>query len=150
MTSSAKDSAMPVRHAESAPISSPAGRMRGWSVIPIPNFDIQARALERKAAVCPHGLRGARYCRRATKGGLLLAGDVRRQLAPSDRELVDLVGAVGEAQRAQVRICGGEVEVVGDAAAAVHLDRAIQHLQRHVGGGYLDRGDLGAGVAVAD
>ena len=37
-----------------------------------------------------------------------------------------------------------------DAAAAVHLDRAVDDAERDVRRGDLDRGDLGAGVLVAD
>ena len=51
-------------------------------------------------------------------------------LLPRDRHLVDLVGPVGEAQRAQVRRTSRQREVVATPAAAVDLDRAVDDLQR--------------------
>src|SRR5438132_10606033 len=50
------------------------------------------------------------------------------------RDLIAMhfVGAVGETQRARVRIRIGESEIVRHAAAAVHLHRPVDHLQRDV------------------
>ena len=72
------------------------------------------------------------------------------QLAARDGALVHLVGPVGQPQGAQVGVGHGEREVVGDAGAAVHLDGAVDDLQRDVRGGDLDRRDLGPRFLVAD
>src|SRR5690242_20333824 len=50
------------------------------------------------------------------------------ELDLGDLVAMDLVGAVGEAQRARVRIGIGEAEVLRHAAAAVHLHRPVDHL----------------------
>src|SRR5262245_2542586 len=71
------------------------------------------------------------------------------QLKPGDRLAVDFVGAVGQAQRALVRPCAGQVEVLADAAAAVGLKRAVDHTQGHVRRDDFDHGDLGARRLVA-
>src|SRR5205085_2530545 len=57
--------------------------------------------------------------------GRHLAGNVRRELAPGDRQLVDLIGTVGEPQRAQVCVGRCKREVLTDAGAAVYLDRSV-------------------------
>ena len=44
----------------------------------------------------------------------------------------------------------GQAEVLGDAAAAVDLDRAVDDVEGHVGGHHLDHGDLGTRRLVAD
>src|SRR5271166_3637456 len=80
----------------------------------------------------------------------LVVREMGRELAAGDRELVDLIGAVGETEGAQVGIGRGEVEVIRDAGSAVNLDRPVEHVQGDVGRGHLDRRDLGACMAVAD
>ncbi len=60
---------------------------------------------------CPPRARGASWCA-LNNCSVSLGGHVRRQLAPCDRELVHLVGAVGQAQGAQVRVGPGERKVV--------------------------------------
>src|SRR6266540_3874481 len=72
------------------------------------------------------------------------------QLAPCDRELVHLVWAIRDPQRARGRVHGGEWEVVAHAPASVHLDRTVDHLRRHLGCGDLDRRDLDPRALVAD
>src|SRR6476619_6851967 len=78
--------------------------------------------------------------------------DVTTTLAPAagDGVLVHLVGPVGQPQGAQVGGGHGEWEVVGDPGAAVHLDGAVDNLQRDVGGGDLDGRDLGLRLLIAD
>ena len=72
------------------------------------------------------------------------------QLGAGERRLVHLVGAVGEAQRADGGVRRGEREVLGEAAGAVRLDGAVDDLLDDLGGGDLDRLDLGVRAAVAD
>ncbi len=62
-------------------------------------------------AVPQAGQRPACATNRASQS-LPLARHVRRELAPGDRELVDLVGPVRQAQGAQVRVSPGEGVVV--------------------------------------
>ncbi|VXB60568.1 hypothetical protein PSEUDO8BK_30768 [Pseudomonas sp. 8BK] len=59
------------------------------------------------------------------------------------------VRAVGQAQGALHGIPVGQREVVGHPGAAVDLDRAVDHLQRHVRCNHLDLGDLAGGDLVA-
>ena len=63
---------------------------------------------------------------------------------------MDLVGPVGEPEGTQTCVHPGQREVVGDAAAAVGLDGAIDHPERHVGSHDLDGGDLGGRSLVTD
>src|SRR5690606_34460701 len=91
---------------------------------------------------------GARTGRMSAAGGALRLA--AQHLHPRERALVDLVRAVGDAQRPLVGPEAGEREVVGHAAAAVDLDRPVDDLERHVRSLDLDRGDLGAGLLVAD
>ena len=70
--------------------------------------------------------------------------DFRHRLA------VHLVGPVGEAQRARMRVGEGEVEILADAGAAADLDGAVDHLQRDVRRHDLDHRDLGPRRLVAD
>src|SRR5438270_11511211 len=72
------------------------------------------------------------------------------ELLAGDRALVNLVGPVGQAERAQVGVHRGQREVVADPGATVDLNRPIDHAQRNVGSGDLDRRDLASGVLVAD
>ena len=74
----------------------------------------------------------------------------RREFQPRDRAVVDLVRPVGEAQRAHVRVGAGEIEIVGDAAAAMRLDRVVDDLERHARRGDLDHRDLELGGLRAD
>src|SRR4029453_17925504 len=72
------------------------------------------------------------------------------QLELADLVAVYLVGAVGQAKRPRAGPHAGELEVVRHAAATVCLDRPVDHLERHVGRGDLDHGDLLARHLVAD
>src|SRR5678816_3313997 len=67
-----------------------------------------------------------------------------------DLVAVHLVGTVGEAQRARVRVGVGEAEIVADAAAAVHLHRPVDHLAGHGRRQHLDHRDLLLRDLVAD
>ena len=58
-----------------------------------------------------------------------LALGVLPELHPRDRAQVHVVRPVGDAQRARVRPHAREREVVGDAAAAVHLDGAVDDVE---------------------
>src|SRR3989442_13399997 len=71
------------------------------------------------------------------------------ELELCDLVAVHLIRAVGEAQRARVRIGIGETEIVGHAAAAVHLHRPVDHLERDVRRQHLDHRDLLLGDFVA-
>src|SRR5262249_34573269 len=57
--------------------------------------------------------------------------------------------AVRETQAADAGVHAREREVLADAAAAVHLDCAVDDLEGHRGRGHLDRSDLGARALVA-
>ena len=72
------------------------------------------------------------------------------EFAAGDGHLVDLVGAVRNSQRAHVCVHFGQREELGHAAGTVHLDRPVDHLERHVGNGHLDAGDLLRCGLVAD
>src|SRR3984957_17857323 len=72
------------------------------------------------------------------------------QLAAGQGPLVHLVGAVGKPQRSRARPQLGQREVLADSAAAVGLDRLVDHPLRHGRGHDLDRLDLGVGSLVAD
>ena len=66
------------------------------------------------------------------------AGEARRalvfaQFEPGDLVPVDLVGAVGQPQRAGRRPGVGEAEIAADAGAAVGLDRPVDHPQAMFG-----------------
>ena len=62
-------------------------------------------------------------------GGVRRRGELA-QLLPRDRPLMDLVGSVGEPQRPQMGVHHRQREVAGYAAAAMHLDRPVDDLQR--------------------
>src|SRR6185436_20269519 len=64
------------------------------------------------------------------------------ELHLGDRVAVNLIGPVGEAQRARMRIGGRKTEVLADAAAAVHLHRPVDHLAGNVRREHLDHRDL--------
>src|SRR5690606_7233744 len=72
------------------------------------------------------------------------------QLQARDLVAVDFVRAVGEAQDAGARPLVRERKVLAHPAAAVKLDRPVEHLQRHVRRRHLDHGDLAARGLVAD
>src|SRR5271170_4810738 len=71
------------------------------------------------------------------------------QLAAGERSLVDLVGAVGEPQRAGARPQVGQREVLAHPSPAVGLDRLVDHPLGHGRGHDLDRLDLGVRALVA-
>src|ERR1700712_432999 len=71
-------------------------------------------------------------------------------LLPRDAAQVHLVGAVGEPEGAGTGPHAGERGGLGDAHAAVHLDRAVEHRQRDAGRDDLDGRDLGAGSLGTD
>src|SRR4051794_7745315 len=71
-------------------------------------------------------------------------------LEPGDGAVVHLVGTVGKPERADSGIVLGETGLVRDAGAAERLDRVVDDLERHVGGGDLDHGDLALRGLVAD
>ena len=75
---------------------------------------------------------------------------VALELAASDHAAVDRVGAVGEAQGAQVQPHARKRRVLADAHAAVHLDRLVGDLHRHPRGDDLDLADPGLGRLDAD
>src|SRR5580698_4046685 len=89
---------------------------------------------------------------RPARSGPVICGSALRavfaELDAGDAALVHLVGAVGQAQRAQMRPGPGEEEVVGNAGRPVHLDGTVEDLQSHGGCGDLDGGDLGPGLLV--
>src|SRR5262249_33592040 len=72
------------------------------------------------------------------------------QLKLGDGFAVDFVRAVGQAQRALVRPGVGQVEVLADAAAAMSLQRAVDHAQGHIRSDDLDHGYFSARGLVAD
>lgn len=78
-----------------------------------------------------------------------LPGHVLAQLELADRRAVHLVRTVGQAQGALHGVPVGQREVVGNPGATVHLDRPVDHLQRHVGRHHLDLGDFALGDLVA-
>src|SRR5438270_1678611 len=82
--------------------------------------------------------------------GRFTRGSLAAQFLARQRELVHLVGTVGQTKRTQVRPHAGQREIVGNAAAAVDLDRPVDDPQRDLRHGELDPGDLDAGMLVAD
>src|SRR5262249_34977817 len=76
---------------------------------------------------------------------LVVLGD----LEPADLIAMDLVRAVGQAQRALVGVHAGQLEDLADAARAMQLQAAVDHLRADVGHRHLDHGDLLAGLLVA-
>jgi NADPH2:quinone reductase len=77
------------------------------------------------------------------------SGRVLPQLAPGQGAFVHLVRAVGQPQGPGRRPDLGQREVLGDAARAVQLDRAVHDPLHRGRGGDLDRLDLGVGALVA-
>src|SRR5687768_18549707 len=71
-------------------------------------------------------------------------GPLPGELFLGDAADVYRVGAVDDAQGARVRPEAGQRGVVADPGATMHLDGAVDDVERHLGGGDLDRGDLGA------
>src|ERR1700722_110887 len=63
---------------------------------------------------------------------------IARQLQASDHAAVHLVRSVGQAQRARGSPRPGKREVVGEAAAAVQLNRHVHDALSHVRGRDLD------------
>jgi len=63
---------------------------------------------------------------------------VLADLDPRDQAAVHLVGAVGEPERPRVGPHRRQREVVGHAAATVHLHREVDHLLGDVGDDHLD------------
>src|SRR5262249_3739213 len=88
--------------------------------------------------------RRSRAARRRRRSSVVL-GD----LHAADLVAMDLVGAVGETQRALVGVHAGELEDLADAARAMQLQAAVDHLGADVGHRDLDHGDLLAGFLVA-
>src|SRR3954469_18751735 len=64
--------------------------------------------------------------------------------------VMHLVRTIREAERPDMGIILCQAGLVGDAAAAVSLDRIVDDPQRHVRGGDLDHRDLGLRGLVAD
>src|SRR5271165_640299 len=63
---------------------------------------------------------------------------------------VDFIGAIRQTHGAHGSIVARKPGLVGDAGAAESLDRLVEDLQRHPGGGDLDHGDFELGALVAD
>src|SRR5437868_12307380 len=59
------------------------------------------------------------------------ASAMARELQAADLVAVHLVGTVGEAKRAGVRVHARKRHVLAHARAAVGLDRPVDHLERH-------------------
>src|SRR4051812_13975715 len=77
------------------------------------------------------------HLREGLRDGGLLA-----DLHLGDLVAMHLVRAVGEAERARMRVRIGEAEVLGHAAAAMHLHGPIDDLAGDVRREHLDHGDL--------
>ena len=127
------------RTAGSPPRWTPGGRRRGSSSAPgsatarIRSTPGSTRAGGRRGSSWTAGCCTSRGNARARRAEAAQAPVTRRS---SRRAIVSLWTSSGPSARRSVRMCAymrGEREVVGHAAAAVDLDRAVDDLQRDVG-----------------
>src|SRR6476660_21345 len=112
----------------------------------------RSSALRSKSIVGPFVVRSGVVCRvaqraRARRPGS--AGGIPAQLGLGEGVLVHLVGAVGEAQRADAGEGGGELGVLAEPGGAVGLDGLVEDPLDGLGRRDLDRLDLGVGARVA-
>ncbi|VXC79955.1 hypothetical protein PSEUDO9AZ_20004 [Pseudomonas sp. 9AZ] len=77
-----------------------------------------------------------------------ILGHVLADLELADRRAMHFVRAVSQTQGALHGVPVGQREVVGNPSAAVNLDGAVNHFQRHVRCDHLDLGDLTGGNLV--
>ena len=67
-----------------------------------------------------------------------------------NRAGVHFIRAIGQPQRALMRISRRQAKVVGNTAAAMRLNGIVDNLQRHIRGLHLNHRDFTSGDFVAD